>query len=78
MSDTSTKKVSRGRVAQIVEPSEDESARWEVTFKDSSDVIFVKKIISSGTSEIVFRNVNFSEKSKRDAYRMINKKLGEG
>ena len=75
MSDTSTTKVDQGRVARIIEPSGDESACWELTLKDSSGVFIVKKKISSGNSEIVFRNVDFGEKSKRDAYRRINKKF---
>ena len=78
MSDTSTTKVDQGRIARIIEPSGDESVCWELTLKDSSGVIIVKKKISSGNSEIVFRNVDFGEKSRRDAYRRINKKLGEG
>ena len=78
MSDTSTTKVIPGRAARLIESSNHESASWGVTIKESSGSIIVKKKVSSGSSEIVFRNINFGEKSKREAYRRINKKLGEG
>ena len=78
MSDTSTTKVVPGHAARLKESSDHESALWELTLKESSGSIIVKKKVSSGSSEIVFRNINFGEKSKREAYRRINKKLGEG
>lgn len=78
MSDTSTTKVTPGYAAHLKESSDHESAIWELTIEESSDSIIVKKKISSGNSEIIFRNVNFGKKSKKDAYRRINKKLGEG
>lgn len=78
MSDTSTTKVTPGYVAHLKESSDNESVLWELTIEESSGNIIVKKKVSSGNSEIKFGNVSFSEKSKRDAYRRINKKLGEG
>lgn len=78
MSDTSTTKVTPGHAAHLKESSDHEVSLWELTIEESSGSIIVKKKISPGDSEIVFRNINFGKKSKRDAYRRINKKLGEG
>lgn len=78
MSDTSTTKVTPGHAAHLKESSDHEVLLWELTIEESSGSIIVKKKISPRDSEIVFRNINFGKKSKRDAYRRINKKLGEG
>lgn len=78
MSDTSTKKVTPGHAACLKESSSQESALWELTIEEPTDSIIVKQKVSLGNPEIFVTNVSFGKKRKKDVYKRINKKLGEG
>ena len=78
MSETSTAKVTLGHIAHFKEASDNEATGWDLTVKDSTGSIIVKKKVSAKDLEINFRNVNFGQTTKREAYRRINEKLGEG
>jgi len=78
MSDTASEKVELGQSAYAQKSEEVSDSTMMRVDRQGASIGMIRKNVSQSGTVTVYVRVNFDSKRKKDAYRKMNRKLGEG